>query len=65
MFWPASLTVADELSLRPTLRFARASSGIVGAVTAASPIPTQLTSGMVRPSRARTASTLDVGGQDA
>ena len=40
MFWLASLTVADEFSFRPTLRFARASSGIVGAVNAARPIPT-------------------------
>jgi len=40
MFWLASLTVAEELSCCPTLRFARASSGIVGAVNAASPIPT-------------------------
>src|SRR5437762_2545780 len=31
MFWPASLTVAEEFSFRPTLRLARASSGVVGA----------------------------------
>ena len=57
MFWLASLTVADELSLRPTLRLARASSGIVGAVKAASPIPTQLAAGWWEPTRSRVAST--------
>jgi hypothetical protein len=40
MFWPASLSATEELSFRPTLRFAAASSGIVGAVKAARPIPT-------------------------
>jgi len=53
----ASLTVAEELSFRPTSRLARASSGIVGAVTAARPIPTQLASGWCEPSRSRIAST--------
>jgi hypothetical protein len=45
MFWAPSLTVADEFSDTPTRRFAIASSGIVGAVNAASPIPTQLVPG--------------------
>ena len=45
MFCPASLTVADEPSWTPTFRFARASSGIVGAVTAARPTPTHETPG--------------------
>jgi hypothetical protein len=40
-----SLTVALELSFAPTLRFAIASSGIVTAVNAARPIPTQLADG--------------------
>ena len=57
MFWLASLTVADEYSLFPTLRFARASSGIVGAVTAASPTPIQLVFGWCPPSSVRTDST--------
>ena len=46
MFWLASLTAADEFSLRPTFRFARASNGIVGAVTAARPTPTHETPGL-------------------
>ncbi len=37
------MTVADEFSWLPIRRFARASNGIVGAVNAATPIPTQLT----------------------
>ena len=47
MFWLASLTVADEFNLWPTLRFARASSGMVGAVTAARPTPTHDTPRLV------------------
>jgi hypothetical protein len=39
--WLASLTVADDPSACPTLRFARARSGMVGAVNAARPMPTQ------------------------
>jgi len=35
MFWAPSLTVADDSSLLPTRRLARARSGIVGAVVAA------------------------------
>jgi hypothetical protein len=45
VFWPASETVAEEFKFRPTSRFARASSGIVGAANAARPIPSQLTAG--------------------
>ena len=45
MFWFDSLTAADEFSLCPMRRFARASSGIVGAVNAARPILTQLVAG--------------------
>jgi len=56
MFWLASLSAAEEVSLRPTLRFARASRGIVGAVKTASPIPTQLASGWWDPRRSRVAS---------
>src|SRR6476661_10209614 len=45
----ASLTAADEFKPLPIRRFARASNGIVGAVNAANPIPTQLTPGWSPP----------------
>src|SRR4051812_27724246 len=51
-----SLTAAAELSLSPTRRFAQASSGIVAAVKAASPIPTQLVLGSSAATSVRTAS---------
>jgi len=51
------LTAADELSFRPTRRFQAASSGIVGAVKAARPIPTQLAAGWWPPISERKDST--------
>ncbi len=53
----ASLTAAGEFSLRPTRRFQEARSGMLGAVKAARPIPTQLTSGSWPPISERTDST--------
>ena len=57
MLCAPSLTVAEEPRLRPTRRFAAASSGIVTAVKAASPMPTQLVPGSSRATSVRTDST--------
>jgi len=57
MFCSASPTVALDPSACPTRCFARASNGIVGAVKAARPIPTQLVSGWCAPKNVRTDST--------
>jgi len=57
MFWAPSETVAADPSWCPTRRLARASSGMVGAVTAASAMPTQLTSGWSPSISVRTDST--------
>ena len=63
MFWLASLTVADEPSLWPTLRLARASSGMVGAVNAARPIPTHDSPGWWPPTTVADRLDADVGGE--
>jgi hypothetical protein len=57
MFCCASLTVALEPSRCPTCRFARARSGIDGAVKAARPTPIQLASGRSPVGEVRLAST--------